>query len=148
MTSVSGLRKKAAARAATKAQMYSTSQARANFAEALGVAQVENTVIGFDRYGRLVAALVPIDAVRMLAGQGAAVEPAVRAKIERMARLFLFKAPEAKPVKGASKSEVREERAAFKHKRSKKKPQRIKRSKAAGSKRHPKVSARRAGAKR
>jgi hypothetical protein len=121
MTSVSALRKKAAARASAKTQMYSTSQARANFAEALGIAQVENTVIGFDRYGRLVAALVPIDAVRMLAGQSASVDPAVRAKIERMARLFLYNTPA--PARGQG---VNEERAAFSPKPRKKDKQRKK----------------------
>ena len=40
-------KKKAPARA--KATMFSTSDARANFARALGMAQRENTVIGFDR---------------------------------------------------------------------------------------------------
>ena len=53
------------------------------------MAQEESTVIGFDRYGKLVAALVPIDAVRMLAGRGEDVAPAVRSKIERMSRVFL-----------------------------------------------------------
>jgi hypothetical protein len=122
MTSVSGLRKKAAARASVKTQMYSTSQARANFAEALGATQVENTVIGFDRYGRLVAALVPIDAVRMLAGRAEAVEPAIRAKIERMARLFLHNAPA--PARGKG---VNEERAEYSPKPRKKDKQRKKR---------------------
>jgi hypothetical protein len=77
-------KKKAPARA--KATMFSTSDARANFARALGMAQRENTVIGFDRYGHRVAALVPMDAVLMLAGRGSEVETAARDKIERMAR--------------------------------------------------------------
>src|SRR6185312_11273951 len=97
--------KKKAARAPKK-QTLSTSEARANFAEALGMAQEENTVIGFDRYGKLVAAVVPIDAVRMLAGRSADVDPAVRSKIERMSRIFLHAAPKKVDA-------VREERAAF-----------------------------------
>jgi len=93
MRTVKELRKKAKTRTRSKAQMYSTSEARANFAEALETAQLENTVIGFDRYGRPVAALVPIDAVRMLAGRERDVDPAVRDKIERMARLFIEGVP-------------------------------------------------------
>lgn len=93
MRSVKELRKKAKSRTRNKAQMYSTSEARANFAEALETAQLENTVIGFDRYGRPVAALVSIDAVRVLAGRERDVEPAVRDKIARMARLFMDSVP-------------------------------------------------------
>jgi len=78
--------KKKKSPARPKATMFSTSDARANFAHALGMAQRENTVIGFDRYGHRVAALVPMDAVLMLAGRGSEVEPASRDKIERMAR--------------------------------------------------------------
>jgi hypothetical protein len=85
--------KKAAAKTPKKPLTYSTSEGRANFAEALETAQLENAIIGFDRYGQLVAALAPIDAVRMLAGRGAEVEPAVRDKITRLARLFLHNVP-------------------------------------------------------
>jgi hypothetical protein len=98
MKAVKDLRKKVASRAAPKAQVYSTSEARANFAEALETAQLQNTVIGFDRYGRPIAALVSIDAVRMLAGLDNQVEPAVRDKIKRMASLFLHNMPGAEPV--------------------------------------------------
>jgi hypothetical protein len=72
---------------------FSTSQGRANFARALETTDQEKTVIGFDRYNRPVAALVPIEAVSMLAGQTGGVDPAVRAKIVRMAKLFLAAMP-------------------------------------------------------
>src|SRR5689334_24613837 len=140
MTSVPAPRKNPAARA-PKQQTISTSEARANFAEALGMAQEENTVIGFDRYGKLVAALVPIDAVRMLAGLDKEVDPAIRGKIERMARIFLHAAPQ-----GGTQRAVREERAAFepmpkdKRKRRKAKRDRKKRAKAARGKRQRKIS--------
>jgi hypothetical protein len=98
MKAVKDLRKKVAARVPAKAKIYSTSEARANFAEALETAQLQNTVIGFDRYGRPIAALVSIDAVRMLAGLDNQVEPAVRDKIKRMAGLFLHNMPGAEPV--------------------------------------------------
>jgi hypothetical protein len=97
MKAVKDLRKKVAARASSKAQIYSTSEARANFAEALETAQLQNTVIGFDRYGRPIAALVSIDAVRMLAGMDSVVEASVRDKIKRMAGLFLHNMPSAEP---------------------------------------------------
>jgi cyanophycinase-like exopeptidase len=132
-----GLVKKKLARAAKK-QMLSTSQARANFAEALGMAHEENTVIGFDRYGKLVAAVVPIDAVRMLAGRSNEVEPAVRSKIERMSRIFLHAAPqevEAVSQEAAQFEPKPKERRKRKHKREKKK-----RAKAARAKRNRRIS--------
>jgi len=111
MKSVKELRKREAERVEKKARMYSTSEGRANFAEALESAQVEHAVVGFDRYGRPLAALVPIDAVRMLAGASADVDPALRDKITRAARLFLanvpgkstLSAPKAKAVKAKKK---------------------------------------------
>ncbi len=75
---------------------FSTSAGRANLALALETTDREKTVVGFDRYNRRVAALVPVEAVSMLAGQGAEVDPAIRAKIVRMAKLFLSAKP-AKP---------------------------------------------------
>lgn len=116
MKAVKDLRKKVAARATSKAQVYSTSEARANFAEALETAQLQNTVIGFDRYGRPVAALVSIDAVRMLAGLDSHVEPAVRDKIKRMAGLFLHNIPgaEAAPARKRAVTPARPVRAAKK----------------------------------
>lgn len=80
---------KSAVGGSAKRRTVSTSQGRANFAAALQTVQKEKTVIGFDRYSQSVAALVPVEAVLMLAGRGATVEPGVRDKIERMARLFL-----------------------------------------------------------
>lgn len=71
---------------AKPATVYSTSEARANFAEALEAAGKNGAVIGFDRYGRTVAALVPLEAIYMLAGKGAQLSPATRDDIERAAR--------------------------------------------------------------
>ncbi|MBS0384457.1 MAG: hypothetical protein JSS00_03810 [Proteobacteria bacterium] len=121
------LRKSRRARAA-KAQTLSTSQARANFAEALGLAQKQNTIIGFDRYGKLVAAVVPIDAVRMLARRDDEVEPAVRNKIERMSRIFLHAAPAPRAMKASSGAEhkAKGKRSKDKRRRKKSKPARTK----------------------
>ncbi len=79
---------RASARRPAKTQVYSTSEARANFAAALEAAQRDKAVIGFDRYGRTVAALVPVEAVYMLAGMGGEVAPNVRKGIEAAARKF------------------------------------------------------------
>ncbi len=124
----------------SKHQTLSTSEARANFAEALGMAQDESTVIGFDRYGKLVAAVVPIDAVRMLAGRGADVDPAVRAKIERMSRNFMHALP-----RGAKKARAgRQERAALevkpKQEGKRRKKKREKKAKAASGKRARRIT--------
>lgn len=87
---------------AEKTKSFSTSEGRANFAQALVKTDREKTVVGFARYKRTVAALVPIDAVHMLAGRDSEIDPSVRAHIARMARLFLAGTPQAK--KGARKS--------------------------------------------
>jgi hypothetical protein len=93
MKSVKELRRKAAARTRKKAQVYSTSEARANFAEALETAQVENAVIGFDRYGRTVAALVPVEAIYILAGLDDRIAPAVREEIRKGSLQFVESVP-------------------------------------------------------
>lgn len=93
MRSVKELRRKAASRASRKARVYSTSEARANFAEALETAQVDNAVIGFDRYGRTIAALVPVEAIFMLAGKGNMIAPGVREEIEAFSKQFVSSVP-------------------------------------------------------
>jgi hypothetical protein len=95
MRSVREHRKKAASRARKPkgAPVLSTSEARANFAEALETAQVDNAVIGFDRYGRTVAALVPVEAIYMLAGLGKHVDADTRKEIEEGALAFAKNVP-------------------------------------------------------
>jgi 1-deoxy-D-xylulose 5-phosphate reductoisomerase len=93
MRSVKELRRKAASRASRKARVYSTSEARANFAEALETAQVDNAVIGFDRYGRTIAALVPVEAIYMLAGKASMIAPGVREEIEAFSKQFVQSVP-------------------------------------------------------
>lgn len=87
--------KKAASRArkAKGPPVLSTSEARANFAVALETAQSDNAVIGFGRYGRTVAALVPVEAIYMLAGLGKLVDPATRKEIEEGAVAFSNSVP-------------------------------------------------------
>lgn len=94
MKTVKELRKKAAARSPQRrSQILSTSEARANFAEALEMAQVDNAIIGFDRYGRPIAILAPVEAVLMLAGHGDEVSPRKREAIKESARLFAANMP-------------------------------------------------------
>ncbi|ANP46544.1 hypothetical protein [Candidatus Viadribacter manganicus] len=95
MRSVREHRKKAASRVRKPKgpPVLSTSEARANFAEALETAQVDNAVIGFDRYGRTVAALVPVEAIYMLAGLGKLVDAVTRKEIEEGARAFANNVP-------------------------------------------------------
>lgn len=97
MKSVKEHRKKAPAKAMRsrkpQAPVLSTSVARANFAEALETAQVDNAVIGFDRYGRTVAALVPVEAIYMLAGLGKLVDPTTRKEIQEGAIAFAHSVP-------------------------------------------------------
>ena len=94
MKTVREHRKKAAKRAGRKkTPVLSTSEARANFAEALETAQVDNAVIGFDRYGRTVAALVPVEAIYMLAGLGKLVDAGTRKEIEEGAVAFAHNVP-------------------------------------------------------
>lgn len=111
MTSARGPRKRAAARK-SKPRTLSTSEARANLADVLETTHAEDAVIGFDRYGRTVAVLVPVEAVYMLAGLGRLVPPATRKRIEEGAALFARSAPynstggragKAKPAKSAAK---------------------------------------------
>jgi len=123
MRSVKELRRKAAARATRKARVYSTSEARANFAEALETAQVENAVIGFDRYGRTIAALVPVEAVYMLAGMGRLIAPKVRADIQSYSRQFIQSVPTrvaaAEPAPRAPRGKRAAKKAAPKKKKAK-----------------------------
>jgi hypothetical protein len=101
MRSVKELRRKAATRVTRKARVYSTSEARANFAEALETAQVDNAVIGFDRYGRTIAALVPVEAVYMLAGMGHMISPGVREEIASFSHQFVQSVPSRVSVREA-----------------------------------------------
>lgn len=89
-----GLRKKPQSKAkAGRAKVLPSSEARANFSETLETAQVDNTVIGFERYGRTVAALVPVEAIYMLAGLGEHIDPRTREEIIAGARLFAHNVP-------------------------------------------------------
>ncbi len=119
MRSVKELRRKAASRVSRKARVYSTSEARANFAEALETAQVDNAVIGFDRYGRTIAALVPVEAISMLAGKGHLIAPAVREEIESFSRQFIQSVPSRVSMPEPAPSAKRAKKPAPKKKKAK-----------------------------
>ena len=119
MRSVKELRRKAASRVSRKARVYSTSEARANFAEALETAQVDNAVIGFDRYGRTIAALVPVEAIYMLAGKGNMIAPSVREEIESFSLQFIQSVPSRVSAPEAAPRGKRAKKAAPKKKKAK-----------------------------
>ena len=102
---------------------FSTSKGRANFARALKTTDRQKTVVGFARYNRPVAALVPVEAVAMMAGEGGKVAPDVRAKIVRMARLFLASTA---PTKAGGRPAKRAKAKAAKKKAAKKAKKRSK----------------------
>ncbi len=106
---------------------FSTSVGRANFAAALELTDEQKTVVGFDRYNRPVAARVPIEAVSILAGLANDVDPQVRAKIVRMAKLFLTAMPATKrAARAPEKTKRRTPKKAKKAAKKKKAARRVK----------------------
>jgi len=97
MKPVKQSRRKPAARIAKKVRLYSTSEARANFAEALEAAHSNNALIGFDRYGRTIAVLAPVEAIYLLAGMGNLVAPSARDDLRNAAKHFLEAAALERP---------------------------------------------------
>lgn len=124
MRSVKVLPKRPAAKASGKGS-YSTSQGRANFARALETAGTQHAIVGFDRYGHPIAALVSIDAIRLIAGCEDQVDPQVRNRLVRMARVFLShvrsdgsaRAPRKKAAPKVSKKKTPARRKTAKAKR-------------------------------
>ncbi|MGE3250052.1 MAG: hypothetical protein AB7J28_02805 [Hyphomonadaceae bacterium] len=94
MKAVKELREKELGRGNERPVVYSTSEGRAHFADVLQATSMDKAIIGFDRYGRSVAALVPIEAIRMLAGRDDQVSQDEKRRIKRMAQLLLSNVPE------------------------------------------------------
>jgi hypothetical protein len=90
--------------------VYSTTDGRQRFPDILQVSYGEKAVIGFDRYGRALGAVVPMEAVLMLAGKTENVDEGVRDRIERSAKALLSK---INPVSGRvyNLEEIEAERA-------------------------------------
>lgn len=68
--------------------LYSTTEGRQRFPDLLQTIYGEKAIIGFDRYGRALGAVVPIEAVRMLAGFSD-VDDDIRRRIEKTAKSLL-----------------------------------------------------------
>ena len=76
-----------------KGRLYSTSEGRARFPDILQSSYGDKAVVGFGRYGRALGALVPMEAVRLLAGFDESVDEDVRKRIIRTARSLLQRVP-------------------------------------------------------
>lgn len=76
-----------------QARLISTTEGRQRFPDLLQTCFGDKAVIGFDRYGRALGAVVPMEAIRLLAGYDQSVDPRVRETIELTARALLSKVP-------------------------------------------------------
>jgi hypothetical protein len=73
----------------TRKIVYSTTDGRQRFPDILQTSYGEKAVIGFDRYGRALGALVPMEAVQILAGAMESVDEDIRGRIQRAAQALL-----------------------------------------------------------
>ena len=69
--------------------LYSTTEGRQKFPDILQTSYGDKSVIGFGRYGRALGAVVPMEAVRVLAGFDDCVDEDVKRRIQRTARSLL-----------------------------------------------------------
>lgn len=97
--------KKKIDRPASGAVLVSTTEGRARLPDLLQTSFGEKTVFGFERYGRAVGALVPMEAVRMLANLGEHVDADVRARIQRAAIKLLHETPNEAERLGLTENE-------------------------------------------
>ncbi|MDX2234169.1 MAG: hypothetical protein NW200_06695 [Hyphomonadaceae bacterium] len=74
--------------------VYSTTLGRAKFPEFIQMSYGEKAIIGFDRYGRLLGAIVPMEAVKILAGREAELNHLVREQIAHAAAELLSQSPQ------------------------------------------------------
>lgn len=94
MKTVKELREKEATAPRKTQIVFSTSEGRAKFPDLLQSAFGDKRIIGFDRYGRIMGAVVPIEAVRLLAGLEAEVEDDTRNRIAKAAKALLAQIPQ------------------------------------------------------
>jgi len=71
--------------------VYSTTDGRQQLHDILQDTYGEKAVIGFDRYGRVLGAVVPMEAVVMLAGQQGQVDGDMQRRIQRAAQRLMQK---------------------------------------------------------
>jgi hypothetical protein len=89
--------------------LIDTSYGRAHLPEVLQASLGEKSIVGFDRYDRVVGAMVPIEAVRILAGYPDHVDPDVQERIRRAAlKLLMTSAPEKRRLDPAAPTDDRE----------------------------------------
>lgn len=79
--------------ATSPSRLLSTTEGRQRFPDILQTCFGDKAVIGFDRYGRALGAVVPMEAVRLLAGFQESVEPRVREAIAETAKELLREVP-------------------------------------------------------
>jgi hypothetical protein len=93
-----------------KVAIYSTTEGRQNFPGILQDSFGYKAITGFGRYGRALGALVPMEAVQMLAGD--AVDNDIRARIQETARSLIVEmkkkpareAPDNRQKRGQAKA--------------------------------------------
>jgi len=78
---------------ADQRSLYSTTEGRQRFPDLLQTSYGSKAVIGFDRYGRALGAVVPMEAVRVLAGFSDSVDEDIKRRIEQTAKSLLQKLP-------------------------------------------------------
>jgi hypothetical protein len=83
-------------------RIFTTTEGRQKFPDILQTSYGEKAVIGFGRYGRALGAVVPMEAVRLLAGFEGAVDEDIRARIQRTARSLLQDLPTEAKLCGLS----------------------------------------------
>lgn len=66
-----------------------STEGRQRFPEIMQDVFGEKAITGFHRYGRALGAVIPLEAVRLLAGCAHAVDPAMRKRIRATARALL-----------------------------------------------------------
>jgi len=89
--------------------LFSTTEGRARLPDFLQMCFGEKAVIGFERYGRVVGAVVPIELVKIVAGEE--VDADTRARVRRSAQRLLRQAPQSSdPIPMSEVRAAREER--------------------------------------
>ena len=94
--------------AAPQARLFSTTEGRQRFPDLLQTCFGDKAVIGFDRYGRALGAVVPMEAVRLLAGYDESVAPYVRDTIAATAEALLRQVPAEAEMCGIQDMELEE----------------------------------------
>lgn len=74
-------------------RFVSTTEGRKKFPDIMQETFGAKSMTGFSRYGRVLGAAVPIEAVRILAGFAGAVDPDAQKRIRNTARALLKKQP-------------------------------------------------------